>query len=437
MAYFETDPYKVIMSTHEGVLMHDVIEGRVTAVDRDNKTVDVELNEPYYPRTESSHFGQIQEYGYKHGGSEPVNQLSNIPIVYNCKSPDQNPANAFNQNDDVLVLAVNGSYFCVGFTDKIKPCGEYALITLDGYGIMWDLASDQLLQIPGAESPFSLQDPAFQAFITQLEEVTANALDSHVTKEGFQWMDCRAMPGCEAIQEELEALEGILISCNTSSYPAQGSGTWYDSELEYYLPREKASLTFFGQEIDVVAYFHFHETSHVCLNCPGDPNQPHCSADGTLSMYRKRGDMLPAELQTWESEDFHEFADYADEEGVDAEYEYAYRDEEQAGTSNIFEIDGAHSDRYAVIVAVSSHIIKTEHIENWILQYVEYSDYEPNAMAIVGKAENGNLADIDPLDYEESQGLRDAVIDLIEKARQGLGPQDLTRPRNLDVRLYK
>ncbi len=122
MSSYSQDPYKIFMEVKEGVLMHDLLEGTITSVDGNSKTVNVTLSKPYYPRNDFTDYGKVQETGYAAGGSSPVINLSDVPIIYNCRQEDMNPSNAFREGDTVMILAVNGDYYCAGFKDEIRPC---------------------------------------------------------------------------------------------------------------------------------------------------------------------------------------------------------------------------------------------------------------------------------------------------------------------------
>ena len=131
------NPYTIQLDPAEAVLMHDVIEGTITSVDRDNKTVDVVLDEPYYPRNYETDYGKLEKHKkYEHLGIDPITEISGAKIIYNCKDEHEDPSNAFRENDKVLIVAVNEEYFCVGFPDEIRECAFYDILVVD-IGTEW------------------------------------------------------------------------------------------------------------------------------------------------------------------------------------------------------------------------------------------------------------------------------------------------------------
>lgn len=131
------NPYTIKLSADEALLMHDVIEGTITAIDRDNKTVDVTLDEPYYPRDYETNYGKLEKYKkYEHLDIEPITEISGAKIIYNCRDENEDPSNAFHVGDNVLIVAVNEEYFCVGFPDEIRECAFYDILVVD-IGTEW------------------------------------------------------------------------------------------------------------------------------------------------------------------------------------------------------------------------------------------------------------------------------------------------------------
>lgn len=107
----------------KAVLTHDVIEGTVTSVDATAKTLSVDLDQPYKPRSLSTDFGKVQQKGYDGLPSTPeVTQLTDVEIVYNCETAPENPAGAFTVGLKCLILAIGTDYFAVGFPDEVKTC---------------------------------------------------------------------------------------------------------------------------------------------------------------------------------------------------------------------------------------------------------------------------------------------------------------------------
>jgi hypothetical protein len=129
--------YKVEESDQaKAVLTHDVIEGTITAVDFNAKTIDVDLDAPYKPRSVgTTHWGRLQDKGYESLPSTPVfNSLSDVDIIYNCETTSENPAGAFKVGEKVLIMAIGTDFKAVGFPDEVKPCIStiYIRPTIDG-----------------------------------------------------------------------------------------------------------------------------------------------------------------------------------------------------------------------------------------------------------------------------------------------------------------
>jgi len=117
MATSTQDPYIIKLNRDEGVLMSDILLGTITAVNASSKTVDVTLSEPYTPRTKETNYGKLQNYGYEGIEENPITDLTDVPVIYNCKESIQDPMAVFNVNDNVLIMASNNAFFCVGFPE--------------------------------------------------------------------------------------------------------------------------------------------------------------------------------------------------------------------------------------------------------------------------------------------------------------------------------
>lgn len=219
----------------EAVLTHDIIEGTITSVDFAGKKIDVDLDSPYKPRNlTTTHWGRLQEDGYDSLPSSPVvEQLSDVPVIYNCEFVTEDPMGAFLIGEKVLILAIGTDYSAVGFPDEVKDCGpRWVYFQMAGGGLgeddyctVFDIvlnakATDIPLNGNGGFASFPVKCSEISEWIAQREVVgtdlyteeprgseieltppTGPALDicrsSYFTTAncGANWVSCTAHPG--------------------------------------------------------------------------------------------------------------------------------------------------------------------------------------------------------------------------------------------------
>jgi len=425
------NPYTIQLDPAEAVLMHDVIEGTITSVDRDNKTVDVVLDEPYYPRNYETDYGKLEKHKkYEHLDIEPITEISGAKIIYNCQSENLDPASAFHVNDKVLIYAVNGEYYCVGFPDKIKRCGEILKIDIDGYVILWDLELNDYVDIPKLTFPCSSQDPILIDYLSRLSriglcpegyrETTDNAIRylsrSHpetcppeylIFERGtYGGVECTYWSGisfCMWYPYEAGFMPCEMLQTGSTrfvEYCTQDITTWMpsgescnfeeggefnnccaDINAHVYAYREKTAFNFFGTYLNLYLIYNYTEQQHDCQ--AEDSYDQNFQSNATLGYYKVIGEGVFEEISSWYPEGYPQDYDIFQKSDICQcivgditasgwQFNGAYRSKEEAGTGELSPIAAIYSDNYAVVIAVSAYIIKTIHgtgFIDWLSEY--------------------------------------------------------------------
>jgi len=491
------DPYTIELSADEALLMHDVIEGTITAIDRDAKTVDVTLDEPYYPRNQNIHYGKLEKYDtYEHYESDPITEISGAKIIYNCQSSNLDPTSAFNVNDKVLIYAVNDEYYCVGFPDEIRRCGQILYIQLDTKCLIWDIEGEQPVSIDGVTWPADINNQAVKDYINNLQpapvagmiEYTQYAppwdyathkvyLFAHEASGGEPWYIKPDTPECWS--PEIDGFS-FRINCNET----WSESTCYDPGVPChhsmtstdYLAREVIQYNFFNKHemlIDLAYYMMHWSSTYDAEEYPCHT----CQSTGRVSLFKRTGagDTSPEEYSSWPDAEVsaccvnmvYESDQCTSQPCEDPSILYCYDSEKIRSISksvvrpldkdsNFFGIfyeppqyslthSGYCSNLYCFIIIVGRFITGDVYggMGNYMHQY-GYNECIYNEDNFVNRVlvlktdapEEGDITDIDPYNYQEYSTLVPYIEDLIDAVREGLSPTDITYPQQLAITIY-
>ena len=454
------NPYTIELNPAEAVLMHDVIEGTITSIDRDNKTVDAILDEPYYPRNYETDYGKLEKHKkYEHLDIEPITEVSGAKIIYNCQSENLDPASAFHVNDKVLIYAVNGEYYCIGFPDEIRRCGEILYVNLNNYVILWDMEKEDILDVPGVTFPCPSDDPNFVDFLSRLKLIS-NVIFPGTAQKAFSNIpyfnyckerDSSVTSGCtsevcsniEHDYYQILELSTEYVVCDSSqpgcSY-ANDNCCWV-CNAKIFQRRDSQKLTLFDKPLAIELFFTITGYAQHCLGCAVDPRERITNIDqATVSLY-KSPDFENREKIASFTDDSLASNNYYHSEGYNVSWraEYCYSrnfswglpDYDYIDYEDAFIFRGVTDTRYAVVIIISNYI----HITYTNSSPTEYGVFSPQTIAYLEKGNNVDL--INPIEYNESESLEEAIVSLINIAKADLSEGETFRPDDLDLKIYR